>query len=101
VADESEHGFKLPARLLLDRKLAMQLMRQNWDTAWSHIPEDARNDGLKWFDEATNAFHDARVVATTLEHASVADAKRAFLHICKVGVPMSEADFDAAVSWAA
>ena len=44
---------------------------------------------------------DVDVVVTDMADATAAEAKDAFLHICKVGVPMSEADFEKAVSWAA
>ncbi|KWU19139.1 DUF262 domain-containing protein [Burkholderia cenocepacia] len=98
--DEAAVGFKLPARVLLDRKVQMQLTRECWATSWAPLPEAEKDAGLKWLDEVTNTFYDARVVATSLEHASAAEAKRAFLHICKVGVPMSAADFDAAIAWA-
>jgi hypothetical protein len=36
---------------------------------------------------------------TTISDATADEAKYAFLRICRVGVPMSEADFDQAVAW--
>ena len=55
---------------------------------------------LRHLAQCQNAFRNAQVVVTNLEQATVEEAKDAFLHICKVGVPMSAADFEAAVSWA-
>lgn len=95
-----DDGFTLPSRCLFRSTDAMSLVRSRWNTTWSHLDEAAKDAGLTWYDKAVDAFCEARVVETVLENASVQEAKNAFLHICKVGVPMSEVDFDNAVSWA-
>lgn len=98
-ARQANEGFRLPAYALQDTRKGWSLIRERWDTQWSQVSEDERNCGLKWYDEAAAAFSNAQVTATWIEHAGVTEAKRAFLHICRVGVPMSESDFDAATSW--
>ncbi|KWT98479.1 MULTISPECIES: DUF262 domain-containing protein [unclassified Variovorax] len=96
---EADSGFRLPARALLSSLVASPLMRRRWTNEWAGFGETVLNDGLKWFDEASGAFSGARVVVTEMEYATAQEAKDAFLHICKVGVPMAASDFDAALSW--
>lgn len=97
-AAEADAGFRLPAFCAFGS--VNPIVRHRWDAEWRDIPEAERNEGLTWFDRACDAFRDARVVETVMENGTVAEAKRAFLHICRVGVAMSEADFDAATRWA-
>jgi hypothetical protein len=52
-------------------------------------------------DRAGDALREARLTLTVLERATPEQAKHAFLHICRTGVPMNEADFEAALSWSA
>lgn len=97
--DESESGMRLPARAVVDRLYASPLVRRRWDNHWGDIPEAAREDSLHWFDRVQDAFGDTQVVAVDMEDATVEEARSAFLRICRAGVPMSQVDFDAAVSW--
>lgn len=99
-SSKAEQGFTLPSRCLFRGTDSMALVRRRWGTSWAHLDEETKNVGLGWYDKASNAFGEARVVETVLENASVGEAKEAFLHICKAGVPMTELDFDKAVSWA-
>ena len=94
-------GFMLPAYALLDTIAGMRLMRERWESpGWSRFTEDERNTGLIWWDKvATARFREARMVAVVLEHATPEEARKAFMHICRVGVPMSQEDFDAAIRW--
>lgn len=98
VAEEHE-GFRMPAASLVHSAVANVVFRKRWDE-WSKLDETALNAGLKWFDVTSAAFSEARVVVTEISEASAAEAKHAFMHICKVGVPMSEQDFAAALAWA-
>ena len=98
---EADTGFKLPSAALLDSRLANPLIRDRWRTTWAAYDEAAIDKGLRWFDRAQGSFRDARIVAALLEDASPEEARDAFLHICRVGVPMSTEDFDAALNWAA
>jgi hypothetical protein len=97
--EEADSGFRLPARALLDSLYANPLLRQRWSDQWQSLEESRVNAALKWFDQAQSAFSSAQTVVTSLEYATAEEAKDAFLHICKVGVPMSEADFEAAIAW--
>ena len=97
---EMSSGLRLPAGCLLDSRLTNREVRKNWDTTWAHHTEAEKNEALKVLDLCSRAFSDAKVIVTNLEHASAVEAKDAFLHICKVGVPMAESDLEAAVAWA-
>jgi hypothetical protein len=97
---DAADGFVLPVAALLNNSLANRLMRTHWGTTWSTLSADVRDPGLRWFDECTASFREARVVVTEMQGATAAEAKHAFLHICKVGVPMSEQDFEASLAWA-
>lgn len=96
---KAEQGFRIPVRALLDGPYASPLMRQRWSGPWAQLDSERVALALKAFDQAQDAFSNARAIVTSLEHACAAEARDAFLHICKVGVPMSAADFEAAVQW--
>jgi len=99
-AHQADQGFRLPARCAFGGADSNALIRARWDTLWRGLSEEDKNKGLTWWDrKVRDSFADARVVETVMENATVAEAKRAFLHICRVGVPMSEADFEAATAW--
>lgn len=98
-ADEIESGFTLPAWVLFRNVETNREVRGRWEGAWRGVSTADREAGVDWMDRCIDAFSDARVVVTLLENASVIQAKKAFLHICRSGVPMSESDFDAATAW--
>jgi hypothetical protein len=95
---EAEVGYRLPAAALLSNPLANEIFRARWDE-WEKLGESATTIGMRWFDDTASAFREARVVVTEIADASPEEAKHAFLHICKVGVPMSEQDFAKALAW--
>lgn len=97
--DEISNGFTLPSWVLFRNVETNKEVRGRWEGAWRGVSTADREAGVNWMDRCVDAFSDARVVVTLLDNASVAQAKKAFLHICRVGVPMSEADFDAATAW--
>lgn len=96
---EADKGLTLPAAALFDSRIANGYIRKRWNDQWRDYSDEERDAGLKWQDNWSRAFRDARVVETVLENATPAEARKAFLHICRVGVPMSQADFDAAIGW--
>jgi hypothetical protein len=98
---EADVGLRMPARALLDSRVLARIAREKWDTVWNDLSEKVCDDGLDWLGRCQDAFNNARIVVTDLQNASATEAKDAFLHICKVGVPMSEADFEAALHWEA
>lgn len=98
--DEASEGFRLPLRAVFSGVIANPLIRERWDGPWAAYGEPTIIEALKWFDEAQGAFSRARTVVTNLEDATAEEALDAFLHICKTGVPMSEDDFKASISWA-
>lgn len=97
---EASAGLRLPTAALLDSQLALPLIRKKWSTDWADYSDDAKDDALRWFDECSYAFREAQVTYADIQGATVDEARDAFLHICRVGVPMSPADFEAAVAWA-
>lgn len=97
---EAFTGMRMPAYTLTDSRLANQFIRKVWSTTWADYTDEQKEKGLRWQEDCANAFRNARVTVTDIEHADAHQAKDAFLHICKVGVPMSEKDFDAAIAWA-
>lgn len=78
----------------------MQFMRRYMNEN-QHYGEDALDDLAELLDRTTRAFAGARVSATVIRDATPEEAKKAFLLICKTGVPMSAEDFDRAVGWQA
>lgn len=100
TAEVADSGFFLPVSALFDSRIANPLIRERWGTTWAGVPEADRDVGLRWLDRASSSVGNAKVIVTDLSGASLQEAKHAFMHICKVGVPMSEIDFDAALAWA-
>jgi len=97
--EEVNVGFRLPISALFHGNLNHE-MRSREKTQWAGVSYDDIDNASVWIDEVRYAFMEAKVVVTDIQYATVAEAKEAFLHICKLGVPMSEADFEAAVAWA-
>ena len=62
--------------------------------------EDQADDVVRFHDQCSTSFRDARTTVTIIERATAAQARSAFLRICNVGVQMSVEDFDKAVGWA-
>lgn len=98
--NETPSVTMLPSYLAFDTMARWRLIHQRWDADWTHLSEQRIDQMLRWMDEVDRAFSDARVTVTEIHNASAQEARDAFLHICRVGVPMSEADFDAALNWA-
>lgn len=92
-------GFRLPMSTLFHGSLNQE-MRDREKTQWAGWSLDDIDNSAVWVDEVRYAFQEARVVVTDIQYATLEQAKEAFMHICKVGVQMSEADFDAATKWA-
>lgn len=99
--EDLDKGFTAPPYVLVDSRDFSLVMRERWDKEWQHLSESEKDDGMRWLDKCGYAFREAQVIDVVLENATVEEAKNAFLHICRTGVPMSEADFDAAVNWRA
>lgn len=101
----TEEGFRLPAWMLMSaisvqQSVAAQKVMRQLYTQWESIkPEHEIDQFLLKFEAATEDFRDARVTVTTIEDATAEEARSIFLRICRVGVPMSQVDFDRAVGW--
>ena len=84
--DELKNRLCVPFEILCDNRAFNQYMR-------SH------DEALVWFDQCSDSVRDARIVSTIIIRASPEEAKKAFLHICRVGTPISEEDFNKALDW--
>ena len=63
------------------------------------IPIPARGRGERGDTGIVTTSPLTSIGTTFIEDATPEDARRAFLRICKAGVPMSEADFNSAMKW--
>lgn len=92
IHPDDAHRLAMPIHMLFGRISAFQ--REAW-----------RNDGddeiMEWIDKVGYRLREARIVKTTIENATPEEAKEAFLHISRAGVPMSQADFETALAYGA
>lgn len=100
AADEADQGLKLPACAAVHSAWANAYIRKAWDTTWASYSDAEKDAALQWLSTVQYAFQEARVTVTDIQGATAQEAKDAFLHICRVGVPMSAQDLDHALGWA-
>lgn len=68
--------------------------------AWLQTHNQAEIDEfLGLWDRARDSFRSAQAATTVIQGATAQEARHAFLRICRVGVPMTQEDFDNAVGW--
>lgn len=103
---EADTGLRLPAWTMLGSTSnglysnAMKLLRLKSRGAWlDEFGEQPVEEFLRFWDHACHQFREARIVQTVIEEATAEQARHAFLRICRVGVPMSQEDFDHAMAW--
>lgn len=86
-------GLMMPVWLLFDNSAFNRHIRENWDLD----DPDAQETGkiaVDWLSLLQQAVREARVIVSTIQGGDADEAKRRFLRIARVGVPMSAADFD-------
>ena len=113
-AEESDRGLRLPAWTVLsnaDRlaqsvnkeislESSMQFVYSRWNGEWTkRFKSSDVDDFIKLWEHSCNRFRGARTTETIIDNATVSEARHAFLRICRVGVPISQEDFDRAISW--
>lgn len=105
-AGEAAAGLRLPAWMLFSnaaqstRMSANAHMRKLVREVWpKYATQETIDDFYDLWDHACNRFREARTTETIIEGASPAEARHAFIRICRVGVPMSQEDFDRAIGW--
>lgn len=104
-AEQAESGLRLPAwTVLADSRAerfnnAMRLIRKKNDVWLKDFTQEQIDELLTFWDRARDSFRDARTATTIIENATAEQARHAFLRICRVGVPMTQEDFDRAVGW--
>jgi hypothetical protein len=97
---QAEAGMRLPVRAAFSGSMA--IIRDKYQKWVDQGFSDSRiEEFLTHWDEISRGFQEVRIVETCLENASPAEAKHAFLRICRTGVPMTEEDFDTAANWLA
>lgn len=97
---EITKGLRLPVALFVANKGLSAYIRSAWDTHWKSYSNDEKDDCMPFVDVCSNAFGNARVTVTDISHASILEARDAFAHICRTGVPMTDSDFNNALAWA-
>jgi hypothetical protein len=83
----------MPVSHLFDNSAMQRYFRTHWDG------NDAEAGLIEWLDGLIYKVNGARIVTTTIENASPAEAIEAFRHIARVGVPVSDSDLEAALSF--
>jgi hypothetical protein len=99
-AKDADRSLCMSARSLIDLKEAPREMRRRYN-AWeaAGIPEGEINKFLDLHQATQEAFLRAKVNQTSIQNATIDEARSVFLRVCKTGVPMSAEDFDRAVNW--
>ena len=105
-AGEAEDRLRLPAWTLVSTSdndeyhKAMSMIRQLGRGKWAERFSEAEVDAfVDFWDRCRDRFKDARTTETVIEDATAAEARHAFLRICRVGVPLAQEDFDRALGW--
>lgn len=95
--EEAASGRLLvPVATISDGTRLMPFLRR-WEKVHGEIPADH----LDWIgNEVDRRIREARVTVTNLEYLPREEALEAFRHIARAGVPMSDADFEQALSFA-
>lgn len=105
-ASEAESKLRMPAWTLFSnasegtRVTANQHYRALMAKVWpAYAAQDEIDDFIEFWDKSCDRVREAQVTLTVIEDATPAEARHAFLRISRVGVPMSQVDFDNAVGW--
>lgn len=98
---EAEVGLRLPLSAVIAQNFTvLRIASQRWERELGIDTKDV--DGMiKLYEHCGRRFMGARSADITIRNATVEEAREAFLNICRVGVPMSQEDFDNAVQWKA
>lgn len=88
---ELEDPWLMPMHRVTDS--LQRNLRRVWDGNEADVPK------IKWVEHLENRTMQARIVVTTI-HADEIGARRAFARLSRAGVPMSDLDFEAAMSGA-
>lgn len=103
---EAQMGLRLPAWALTPSlteehgKRTKRIIMERYQQWGRQFPEDEVDRFIDLHESACDAFKMARTTVTTIEDATVEEAREIFKRICRVGVQMSQEDFDRAVAWA-
>jgi len=90
VDDQAVKGMIMPVHYLSGR--LNTFLRKNWTC-------DEDDGHARWLDDLACLQRQARMIKVTIERATPEQARDAFLHISRAGVPMSAEDFDAAMAF--
>ena len=82
-------GLIMPVHYLFNR--FSKFLRDQWRS-------DEDDEAIEWLDHVGSMLREARITITHMENATIDEARDAFLHIARAGVPMSQEDFDNALA---
>jgi hypothetical protein len=98
---EAEVGLRLPLSAVIAQDFkVLRIASQRWEREMG-IDTNEVDGMIKLYEHCGRRFMGARAADITITNATVEEAREAFLNICRVGVPMSQEDFDNAVQWKA
>jgi hypothetical protein len=104
-ASEAATGLRLPAWALTPSlteehgKRTKRLIMERYEQWKDQFDEASIDRFIDLHELACDAFKMARTTVTIIEDATVEEAREIFMRICRVGVQMSQEDFDRAVAW--
>lgn len=86
---EEVTGLIMPIHFLFNG--LSKFLREQWQS-------DADDEAMEWLDHVGGQLREARITITHMQNATIDEAREAFLHIARAGVPMSQEDFDNALA---
>lgn len=95
----ANEGLRLPVSVVTNGILPSRLLLDRWNGQWKDFADAEKEDFVAFFDQCQQRFLSARLSLTEIDDATAEEARHAFMRICRVGVPMSQEDFDNAISW--
>ncbi|MFK4135925.1 DUF262 domain-containing protein [Pseudomonas luteola] len=100
---EANLNFRLPVWSVFNTMMtpAMSLLRLRTKQWMESYSEEASDAVIDFWNDCRSRFQDARTTLTIIDGATPEEARHAFLRISRVGVPMSQEDFDYALGWKA
>ncbi len=100
-SDEAEIGLRVPVWTLGDNSKSRQFMRTKlalWEASTAYRSEEI-DSFFDFYDSANNSIMRQASACMTVHDASLEQAKDIFLNVCRVGVPITEEEFDAALNF--
>jgi len=98
---EVDSGLRLPMSVVIGQVFkVLHKAADHWERKLN-ISSEKVDEMIKLYEHCGRRFMNARAADMTIRNATVEEAREAFVNICRVGVPMSQHDFDKALQWKA